>query len=110
MSILIDTKIDTFMLNNNAVTDEYPYTKPIFTNSWRSLLNFMLGYLTAFEPMIAPLFLGYEFLQYKQYDNTLTSTEEYILGWLAGEVVPVHFNNGYGKVPNFIILKEMGMI
>ena len=109
MSIFIDTKIDTFMLKNNAVTDEYPYTRPLFKNSWRSLLNFMLGYITAYEPIIAPLFLGYEFLQYKQYDNTLTSTEEYILGWLAGEVVPVHLN-GFGKVPNFIILKEMGMI
>jgi len=43
MAILINTKIHKALYDDNSITDEYPYTRGLFTDGWNSLAHFALG-------------------------------------------------------------------
>lgn len=104
MSLLINTKIDRKLYESTAITDEYPDTRPI----WNTLFFVALGYSTIkYQPMILPIFLGYEYLHPDSKDM-----KEYATGMLAGSAFHL-FASRYavdGEVPNFIKLKEMGLL
>jgi hypothetical protein len=88
--MLLNSKIDKYSYKEDISNiDSYPYTKPIFSRGWNSVVMMMLGFLSAHEPMIIPFFLGYELYKYRPYDSTITDIEEYTIGFIAGSIIPV---------------------
>lgn len=109
MAILINTKVHKALYDDNSITDEFPYTRKLFSDGWNSLAHFMLGYATStVTPLILPVFLGYQYYNYKPYDNTITDVEEYGLGLLLGSVVPLEKQTDGAS--NYFKLKMMGLI
>lgn len=110
MSILVNTKTHKALYQSTAITDEFPYTRKLFSDGWNSIIHFTLGYVTtAYQPIIFPLFLAYKVVEYRPYDNTTTDVEEYALGMLAGGFISPKYA-GSGQVPNYFKLKEMKLI
>ena len=107
MSVLVNTEISRSLYESTAMTDQFPYSRPLFSDGWNSLAHFLLGYATtAHQPIIFPFFIGYQYLDYKPYDNTVTDVEEYLLGVLAGGVVGK--KNGVDRrIPNYFTLQMM---
>lgn len=113
MAVLINTKIHKALYDSNAVTDEFPYTRSLFSDGWNSFIHFALGYATTtVNPLILPVFLGYKYMNYHPYDNTTTDVEEYGLGMLAGGLISPKWIKDVvdGPVPTLIKLSEMGYI
>ena len=107
MSILVNTKIDRKLYESTAITDEYPDSRQSLI---KSLVYFGLGYVTtSYQPLILPLFVGYQFFDYKPFANTVTDSKEYALGMLVGGLIDPYTSKA-GQVPTFMKLKEMGMI
>src|SRR5689334_15176852 len=110
MAILINTKVHKALYDSNAITDEYPYTRPLFSDGWNSFIHFALGYATtAYNPLILPVFLGYKYVNHKPYDNTITDVEEYGLGMFAGCLIGEKYGSA-GQPSNYMKLKIMGII
>ncbi len=110
MSVLINTKIDKKLYESMAITDSYPYTRPLFSDGLNSLIHFALGYVTTtFQPLIFPAFLTYKAMNYQPYDNTTTDLEEYALGMVAGGVIGEN-NAKNAQVPTYFKLMELGLI
>lgn len=88
--MLLNSKIDKYSYTEDlSKTDYFPYTRKLFSDGVNSALNFILGFLSAHEPMVIPIFLGYEMYKYKPYDSTTTEVEEYTLGFVFGCAVPL---------------------
>lgn len=104
MSVLINTKIDRKLYESTAITDEYPDMRPI----WNTLFYFALGYSTIkYQPIILPIFVGYEYLYYDQKD-----VKEYAAGIVAGSAFHLLSSNVVedGAMSNFFKLKELGLL
>jgi len=110
MAVLINTKIHKALYDDNSITDEFPYTRPLFSDGWNSFAHFMLGYATTSGyPIILPIFFGYRYAQKKDYDNTTTDLLEYGLGMVAGGLIsPKDVKSG--QVPNYFKLKALDLI
>jgi len=111
--MLLNSKIDKYSYRERIDNiDSFPYTRKLFSDGGHSFINFLLGYLTSVEPMIAPFFLGYEAYKYKPYDNTTTESLEFVLGYMAGSFFPITFDGSpsTGEIPNFFRLKMLGLI